>query len=261
MAQQNPYSLENFLGFIQNNFSLLVIVGLFFMGGFFFGSVWTENKMIRGGAGEGTVAGTGAGAPGAAAPEGGAAQTPPNLTDENLLATADAVGAGRSDMEACIAAGEMSTKVSANMEAASQAGVSGTPHTIIMLDGEPVDVIGGALPFAEVASMIEGHLAGTATGTPPAGTVPPITGDDYVKGNADARVALVEYGDYACSFCQQFHGTMNQVMAEYGNDVAWVYRHYPFLGQGSISAATAAECVGEIAGAEAFWEFTDSLFM
>lgn len=257
MSQNNPYSLENFMGFIQNNFSLLVIVGLFFMGGFFFGSVWTENKMLSSGAG-GAAAGVAAGDPSAG---GAAPSTPPNLTDENLLATAEAVGADRAAMEACIADGEMSAKVTAGMDAASQAGVSGTPHTIIFVDGEPVDVIGGALPFAEVSGMIEGHLAGTATGTPPTGAVPPISSDDYVKGNANGRVMLVEYSDFSCPFCQQFHGTMAQVMAEYGDQIGWVYRHYPFLGQPSVSAAVAAECVGDIAGAEAFWEFTDTIIL
>lgn len=258
MAQNNPYSLENFLGFVQSNFSLLVIVALFFMGGFFFGSVWTENKMIKGGTAN--VAGTGGpiGGEQAAAPSAPSAGAT-DLSDANLLATAEAAGASQADMESCIASGEMATKVSGAMEAASSAGVTGTPHTVVMLDGQPVDVVAGALPITDVAAKIDGHLGGTAAVNPEAAGIPAVTSADYVKGNADARIVLVEYSDFSCPFCKQFHTTMEQVMAQYEGDVAWVYRHYPFLGPASTSAAVAAECVGEIAGPEAFWQFTDMI--
>jgi len=251
MSNQNPYSLESFLGFIQSNFSLLVIVGLFFLGGFFFGSVWTENKMIKSGAAP-SVAGS------ATAPAGAQAGAP-DFSDANLVANAVALGVDEAAFQACMTGSEASGRVTAQMEGGSAAGVSGTPHSIIMLDGTPVDVIGGAQPYEEVVRLIEGHLNGTLDVNPEAGAIPAVSSSDYVTGNASGRLAIVEYSDFSCGFCQRFHPTMKQVMAEYGDEVAWIYRHYPFLGPASMTAATAADCVGSLAGNDAFWQYTDTL--
>ena len=45
----NPYSFSAFQTFLNENFSLIIIVILFFLGGFFFGSVWTEKNMYKAG--------------------------------------------------------------------------------------------------------------------------------------------------------------------------------------------------------------------
>jgi protein-disulfide isomerase len=92
----------------------------------------------------------------------------------------------------------------------------------------------------------------------------PVDGDDYIRGNPNAPIMMVEYSDYDCPFCAQYHRTMNQIMNEYGvtGRVAWVYRQYP-LGQlhpNSPRISEAALCVGDIGGNEAFWQFTDLIF-
>ena len=55
---------------------------------------------------------------------------------------------------------------------------------------------------------------------------------------------------------------MQQVMAEYGDQVAWVYKHFPLdsLHAQARPAAEASECVAEQAGEEGFWQFTDAMF-
>ncbi len=85
---------------------------------------------------------------------------------------------------------------------------------------------------------------------------------DHLRGSKNAPVAIVEFSDYQCPFCQKFHVTMQQVMSEYGDKVAWVYKHFPLdqLHPQARNAAEAAECVAEQAGDSGFWDFTDYLF-
>jgi protein-disulfide isomerase len=96
-------------------------------------------------------------------------------------------------------------------------------------------------------------------------TVRPPTEDDYIKGNPNAPIVMIEYSDYECPFCKQFHETMNRVMNQYGisGDVAWVYRQFPLnqLHPNASRISEAALCVGELGGNNAFWDFTDRIFM
>lgn len=111
-------------------------------------------------------------------------------------------------------------------------------------------------------------LAVNDPNTPPAQTaeadIRPVDETDYIKGNPNAPILIVEYSDYDCPFCKRFHETMNQIMNEYGVDgkVAWVYRQFPIaqLHPNAPRISEAALCVGEVAGNDAFWQFSDQVF-
>lgn len=87
---------------------------------------------------------------------------------------------------------------------------------------------------------------------------------DYIRGNPNAPILLIEYSDYDCPFCKQYHETLNQIMDEYGvtGKVAWVYRQFPIaqLHPNSPKVSQAALCVGKLGGTDAFWNFTDLIF-
>lgn len=98
--------------------------------------------------------------------------------------------------------------------------------------------------------------------TPPTPTkvqVASLTDKDHVRGNRNAKVSVVEFSDIQCPFCQRFHETMRQVVTEYGDNVNWVYRHFPLesIHPNARPAANAAECASEQGK---FWEFADELF-
>ncbi len=92
--------------------------------------------------------------------------------------------------------------------------------------------------------------------------IAPITDQDWIRGNQNAAVTIVEYSDLECPFCQRFHPTMQRVIEEYGDSVRWVYRHFPLVSLHSKAPkeAEAAECAGELAGNEGFWKFIDRVF-
>lgn len=91
----------------------------------------------------------------------------------------------------------------------------------------------------------------------------PITSEDHIRGNLNAKVTIVEYSDYECPFCKSFHSTIQQIMDEYGDNVAWVYRHFPLDQLHPVKArkeAVAAECANEQGGNDVFWKYTDRFF-
>lgn len=112
--------------------------------------------------------------------------------------------------------------------------------------------------------QIPGLTPETEDTLPVTGQIRPVDEADHIRGNPNAPIIFVEYSDYDCPYCKNFHETMNQVMSNYGSDgqVAWVYRHYPIeqLHPSAPRIAQAAECVSELGGNDAFWKFTDLVF-
>jgi protein-disulfide isomerase len=92
----------------------------------------------------------------------------------------------------------------------------------------------------------------------------PVDETDFIKGNPNAPILIVEYSDYDCPFCKMFHETMNRIMNEYGvtGKVGWVYRQFPLteLHPNSARISRNALCIGQLAGNEAFWRFSDLVF-
>jgi protein-disulfide isomerase len=92
--------------------------------------------------------------------------------------------------------------------------------------------------------------------------LPSVDDSDHVRGNRDANVYLITYSDYQCPYCSRFHPTLQQLMDEYGDDIAVVYRHFPLdaIHPQARPAAEASECVADLGGEDAFWKFTDAIF-
>jgi protein-disulfide isomerase len=85
---------------------------------------------------------------------------------------------------------------------------------------------------------------------------------DHIYGNFTAPISLIVYADYECPFCKTFHQTSKSIVKEYNGAVNLVYRHFPlsFHNPGAQKQAEASECVSELGGDSAFWNFTDAIY-
>ena len=120
-------------------------------------------------------------------------------------------------------------------------------------------VIAGAIIYA-VGLPSGGKDA--AVNAPEPTPIPAVTAGDHRIGAANAKLVLVEYSDMECPFCADLHPALKQLVADKGDEVAWVYRHFPLtqIHPQALPAALAAECVAGAKGNEAFWAFTDAVF-
>ncbi len=85
---------------------------------------------------------------------------------------------------------------------------------------------------------------------------------DHIRGASSAEVSLIEYSDFECPFCKQFHGTPKALLDRYPGRVNWVLRNFPlaFHNPAAHKEALAAECVARLGGNDAYWKYADSLF-
>jgi Na+/H+ antiporter NhaA len=81
---------------------------------------------------------------------------------------------------------------------------------------------------------------------------------DHIRGDEDAPVTLVEYGDFECPYCGQAEQVLRELLASFDDDLRYVWRHLP-LNDVHPNAQLAAEAA-EAAGAQGrFWEMHDTL--
>jgi len=91
--------------------------------------------------------------------------------------------------------------------------------------------------------------------------VPDVTSSDWIRGDKNAPVTIVEYSDSECPFCKRFHATLTSIVESNNGTVNWVYRHFPLasLHSKAPKEAEALECAGKLGGNEGFWKYLDRL--
>ena len=87
----------------------------------------------------------------------------------------------------------------------------------------------------------------------------PVSPRDHVRGSSTAKVALVEYGDFACPFCARAAPVVRALEQRFGENMCLVFRHNPraFAHPHAPLAAEAAEAAADQGK---FWEMHDLLF-
>ncbi|HVF69688.1 MAG TPA: thioredoxin domain-containing protein [Xanthomonadales bacterium] len=85
-----------------------------------------------------------------------------------------------------------------------------------------------------------------------------VKGDSHKVEAKNAKVTLVEFGDFQCPACGASHPIVKQLLEEYKDDVTFVFRNYPLpMHKNAMKAANAAEAAG---AQKKFFEMHDLLF-
>ncbi|MGE2726527.1 Na+/H+ antiporter NhaA [Mycolicibacterium pulveris] len=82
---------------------------------------------------------------------------------------------------------------------------------------------------------------------------------DHIRGNPDAPLSLVEYGDFECPFCSRTTGAIEEVLAHFGDRLCYVWRHLP-LERAHPRAFDAARASEAAALQDKFWEMGHEMF-
>jgi protein-disulfide isomerase len=197
---------------------------------------------------------------------------------------AEEAGADAGTYKQCIATADTDKQptIDAGLAAGQEAGVSGTPSFVLAgADGEPYLLV-GAQPFDQFALYVDSLLAGekppvqeepaqgnqeipfwaTAEGWVPDPERPGfnMAGDEY-RGNADAKVTVIEFSDFQCPFCKQHveetQPALDQEFVD-SDKVMWVFKHFPLsIHPQAPAAGAAAECAADQGK---FWEMHHTLF-
>ena len=102
------------------------------------------------------------------------------------------------------------------------------------------------------------YLMGNLVGGGPVASPSEVSADDWKAGNLEASVVLLEYGDFQCPACASRHPMVKNLLAEFGDHMTYIYRHFPLSihNFANISAA-AAEAAGKQGQ---FFEMQDLLY-
>lgn len=89
----------------------------------------------------------------------------------------------------------------------------------------------GFLVLVTAGVIITGAMSGGSTSNPNANfvatTAPAISASDWTQGPSNAKVSLIEYGDFQCPACSEYYPIVTQLLQNYGDKVQFVFRNFP----------------------------------
>ena len=87
----------------------------------------------------------------------------------------------------------------------------------------------------------------------------PVGERDHIEGSPDAKVTLLEYGDYQCPYCGEAYPILKQIQKRFGSELRFVFRNFPIT-ESHPMAEFGAE-LAEASGAQGkFWEMHDYIY-
>ncbi len=206
------------------------------------------------------------------------------LNDAKLLELAGEIGLDIAKFKKDIDSAEVKAELAKDQAVARQFGAGGTPAFFI--NGRPLS---GARPFEQFDALVKEELAKakkfvadkgidkkdaytemlkgfeTKVAVPPPKPTADFKRRDISttglpgKGNTkNPKITIVECSDFDCPFCKRGAATMEKVMEEYGDKVAFYFRNFPLpMHKKAEPAHRAAVAAGK---QDKFWEMHDKLF-
>ncbi len=182
---------------------------------------------------------------------------------ETLL---DELNVDKKDFNKCLTSDAAAEIVQSDMAEGITGGVTGTPYSLVVdtQTDKKVALVGGQSPET-VKLLIDAMLQNSPEIDQASieSSISTDTSNDYIRGAQDGRILIIEFSDIECPFCGAFHKTMQQLIAEYPEDLQWAYRHFPLdqIHPNARKAGIAVECIGQQQGADAYWEALDAMFL
>lgn len=190
----------------------------------------------------------------------------------DLSRAASKAGLNLKRLEACVRSGKHQALIRQEKAAGIQKGITGTPTFFINNQR-----ITGPVALEQFSSFIEALIKGaplpshTGSAAPAAPSAPALGEaegsavllfDDLhgrpSLGPPDAKITLVEFSDFQCSFCKQFELTLKKLEKNFPGKIWRVWRHYPLpMHETAERIHQASECAFEQGK---FWEYHDKLF-
>ncbi len=190
-------------------------------------------------------------------------QVPQVSVQDRMLKIAGDIDLDTDVFTACTNGSDFNDKIAAQQSSGQEAGVNGTPGNIVYdIKSKRGILVSGAQPFEAFKKVIDDMMKNPAKAEgEEAKKVEPVDFEkDHVRGDSSAKIAVIEYSDLQCPYCQKVHPTYKKILDTYGKDVVWVYRHFPLsFHPDAMPLAVGAECAAKEGGQEAFWSFVDAV--
>ncbi len=197
------------------------------------------------------------------------------LDDASIKSYAEGLKLDMAKWNECFASKKYDAQIDRDQELAGKVTARGTPNTFV--NGRKLT---GAKPFAEFKTVIDEEIKkaeallkkGVAkdklyaeiikngkTFEPLEAKVNKFTiANSSKKGNANAKIQIVEFSDFQCPFCSRVTKPLNDVQKHYGDDAVVVFKHFPLSFHKEAKPAAIASLCADKEGK--FWELHDVLF-
>ena len=131
--------------------------------------------------------------------------------------------------------------------------------TIWFIVGFIVVVTAGVIIAGAYSS---GTSSNTASSTFVSTMAPALTSSDWTEGNPNAKVSLIEYGDFECPACGEYFPVVQQLFQNYSSTILFVFRNYPLTTIHPFAqiGAQAAEAAGLEGGVAKYWAMNNLLY-
>ena len=136
--------------------------------------------------------------------------------------------------------------------------VSSDDTRLYVISGEPIDVSRSQEEIeAEVAERQQEEARAAAERH---AELQEAVAGRPVRGNPDGSVLIVEFSDFQCPYCARGADTVEQILEKYGEDVRFVFKHFPLgFHPWAKPASIATHCAGK-QSPDAFWSLHDEYF-